>query len=176
MTRLIETERLYLRELTGSDASDLACILSDPESMKYYPKPFTPEQVRNWIQWNIDNYQKYRHGLWAVILKDGDIFLGDCGITIQEIEGEYLPELGYHIKKEFWCKGYATEAAKACLDYAFSTFKYNELFSYTNQENIPSIKVMKKIGMQFRRGFKKWVMGVEVNEVLYSIRLNCKKF
>ena len=169
MKYIMETERLYLRELKRNDAAELADILCDPDAMRYYPGPFSIEQVRNWIQWNIDNYERYHHGLWAVILKKGEIFIGDCGITIQEIEGEKLPELGYHIKKEHCNRGYATEAAKACIRYAFSKFKYDELYTYTRYDNIPSIKVAEKNGMQFVKYFKKSVMGVDVKEALYRI-------
>ena len=167
MKRIIETERLFLRELIESDKDELAKILSDPESMKFYPEPFSKKKVENWIDWNIDNYKKYNHGLWAVILKNENIFIGDCGITFQEIEGEKLPEIGYHIKKEYCANGYATEVAKACIDYAFKILDYDTLYTYTKLDNIPSIRVAKKTGMEFVKKFEKVVMGATVNEVLY---------
>ena len=123
MKQIVETEHLFLRELNLNDKDELAGILCDPESMKYYPNPFSMEQTVNWIKWNINNYKKYKHGLWAVILKGENVLLGDCGLTIQEIEEEEVPELGYHIRKEYWNKGYATEAAKACIEYAIDTLK-----------------------------------------------------
>jgi RimJ/RimL family protein N-acetyltransferase len=67
--KTIETKRLYLRELVPADKTDLAKVLSNPESMQYYPAPFTDRKVENWINWNIENYHKYQHGLWAVIKK-----------------------------------------------------------------------------------------------------------
>lgn len=73
--KIIETERLYLRELVIGDTRELCKVLSDPESMQYYPEPFNQKKVENWIQWNIDNYKKYNHGLWAVILKDGEKYV-----------------------------------------------------------------------------------------------------
>ena len=169
MGPVIETERLSLRELTMDDKADLAKILRDPESMKYYPSPFTEKQVEGWITWNIENYAKYKHGLWAVILKESDLFLGDCGITMQEIEGEHLPELGYRINKEHCNKGYATEAAKACLDYAFNVLKYDTIYTYTKSDNLPSMRVAEKNGMRFVKYFEKEVMGEKVKEVLYAI-------
>jgi RimJ/RimL family protein N-acetyltransferase len=81
------------------DTNELSSILCDPETMKYYPKYFNMEQTVDWPKRNILNYKKYRYGLWAVILKNSNIFLGDCGITMQVIDGEFLPELGNHIKK-----------------------------------------------------------------------------
>jgi RimJ/RimL family protein N-acetyltransferase len=153
--KIIETERLYLRELTMEDKEEWAKVLSDIESMRFYPHPFSEKEVENWINWNIDNYKKYKHGLWAVILKDGDIFLGDCGITIQNIDGEVVPEMGFHIIKDYCKKGYATEAAIACKKYAFEVLNYEKLYSYTILENIPSQKVAQKVGMKLYKYFEK---------------------
>ncbi len=135
--------------------------------MQFYPAPFSDKEVEDWIKWSIDNYKRYRHGLWAVILKEGNIFPGDCGITMQDIKGEKLPELGYHIKKEYCNKGYATEAAKACMDYAFRTLYYPVLYTYTKHDNRPSDRVAEKTGMKFVKCFEKEVMGEVVKEKLY---------
>ncbi|RKD69602.1 RimJ/RimL family protein N-acetyltransferase [Sinobaca qinghaiensis] len=151
----LETERLYLRELVMEDKDALYNILSDPETMQYYPQTFDEVKVKRWIQWNMDNYQKYNHGLWAVILKNNDEFIGECGITMQEIENEIVPEIGFHIQKNYWNKGYATEAAIACRDYAFNTLNYSKIFSYTTLRNIPSQKIAKKLGMQTYKIFEK---------------------
>jgi RimJ/RimL family protein N-acetyltransferase len=97
MNPVIETNRLILRELSLDDTAALAQILSDQDSMRFYPRVFSNEEVVNWIEWNLNNYRLYGHGLWAVILKDNEMCIGDCGITLQDIEGKQLPELGYHI-------------------------------------------------------------------------------
>ena len=153
--RIIETERLYLRELEYSDKKEWARVLSDPESMKFTLDPFTDEQVEGWIRWNIDNYEKYKHGLWAVILKEGDVFIGDCGITMQNIDNEIVPEIGFHIIKEYCRNGYACEAALACKEYAFNVLKYPRIFSYSTVQNVPSQKVAQKIGMHVYKYFEK---------------------
>ncbi|WP_339214395.1 GNAT family N-acetyltransferase [Ornithinibacillus sp. FSL M8-0202] len=152
---VIETERLYLRELVNDDLESLELVLSDPESMQYYPEPFNRKQVEGWIQWNIENYKKYSHGLWAVVLKEGNQFIGDCGITMQNIDEERLPEIGFHIIKDFWNKGYATEVARACMEYAFTTLNSPAIYSYTTIDNIPSQKVAEKIGMKKYKEFDK---------------------
>lgn len=90
MKKIMETKRLYLRELAAEDKRELAKVLSDPVVMRYYPEPFSEEKVERWIQRNLDNYKHYNHGLWAVIMKDGDVFLGDCGITMQNLDGENI--------------------------------------------------------------------------------------
>ncbi|MDF2821304.1 MAG: hypothetical protein K0R15_1745 [Clostridiales bacterium] len=153
--KIIETERLYLRELQDNDKKELMKVLSNPESMEFYPNPFSEERVEKWIQWNIENYKKYKHGLWAVILKDGDVFIGDCGITMQDIGDEIIPEIGFHIIKEYCNKGYATEAALACKEYAFKVLHYPKIFSYTTVRNTPSQKVAEKIGLQIYKYFEK---------------------
>ena len=89
---------------------------------------------------------------------------------MQDIEGIYLPELGYHINKSYCGQGYATEAARACVNYAFLELGYDVLYSYSKSDNVPSIAVMKNIGMKFMKQFKKTVMGVDIiDEILYSI-------
>ncbi|HNY21327.1 MAG TPA: GNAT family N-acetyltransferase [Treponemataceae bacterium] len=169
MKAVIETSRLLLRELTFGDADALALALSDPVSMRYYPAPFSAEKVRQWIQWNVDNYRAHGFGLWAVILKESGELIGDCGITLQDIEGKRLPEIGYHIRREYCGKGFATEAARACIDFAFDKTVYGAVYSYMKDDNLPSRRVAEKAGMRFVRGFQKEIDGHVVNEVLYTI-------
>lgn len=88
---MIETDRLRLRNYTMEDFDALYEILSDPETMQHYPMPYNEEWTKKWITWNLDNYEKYGFGLWAIELKETGEFIGDCGITIQNIDGEQLP-------------------------------------------------------------------------------------
>lgn len=152
---ILETERLILRELREDDKANLAKVLSNPISMQYYDHPFNEHEVEEWIKWNIENYATYNCGLWAVILKEDGTFLGDCGITMQNIDGEVLPEIGFHIIKEYCNKGYASEAAKACMDYAFDFLGFEQIYSYSTIDNLPSQKVAAKIGMKKHKIFDK---------------------
>lgn len=93
----LETERLILRELTMDDFNDLYEIISDEETMKHYPKPFDKDKVKNWIEWNIENYKVFGFGLCAVVLKENGKMIGDCGITMQIIHGKIKPEIGYQM-------------------------------------------------------------------------------
>ena len=145
---MIETERLKLREYTFDDFDSLYEILSDKETMEHYPEPFDEEKIRGWIQWNIDNYAKYGFGLWAVVLKKTGEMIGDCGITIQNIDKELLPEIGYHIHKKYWRQGYGSEAAKAVRDWAFENTNYDCLYSYMKYTNIGSYSVAVANGMK----------------------------
>ncbi|MDA3845591.1 MAG: GNAT family N-acetyltransferase, partial [Vallitaleaceae bacterium] len=123
-------------------------ILSDSESMKHYPKPYTKEEVKDWIKRNINRYREHGFGLWAVELKNGNNFIGDCGITMQNINGTLIPEIGYHINKQFTGNGYATEAAQACKDYAFNTLGFQKIYSYMKFTNLSSARVAEKNGMK----------------------------
>lgn len=158
---VIETKRLILREYTLDDFDKLYEILSDPITMKHYPKPYDAKGTKRWINWNLDNYQKYNFGLWAIILKDTGIFIGDCGLTIQNIDGELLPEIGYHIDKLYWQNGYGKEAAIAVRDWAFNNTKYNALYSYMTTTNVASYSTAKSIGMKRIKEYK------DENENLY---------
>ena len=137
-----------------SDLDDLYRILSDPESMMHYPKPFSRKKSVRWIEWNLDNYSTLGFGLWAVVLKQENLFIGDCGITMQKIDGKSLPEIGYHINKAHTGKGYATEAARACRDYAFKVLKLPKVYSYMKYTNIASQKVAEKNGMKLIAEFE----------------------
>lgn len=145
---IIETERLILREYTWEDFNDLYEILSCPITMSYYPKPYDEEGTKRWINWCLNSYKNEGFGLWAVCLKDSNKFIGDCGLSIQNIDGEKLPEIGYHINKNYWKKGYAKEAANAVKKWAFENTKYEKLYSYMNKENVASYKTAESIGMK----------------------------
>ncbi len=144
-----ETERLILREVTEGDFQSWYEILSDPETMRYYPAPFNEAKVHQWIQWNIDHYAAYGFGLWAVILKETGAFIGDCGMTMQSIHGTQLPELGYHIHKACQRKGYAREASARCLRYAFEEKRLPAVYSYMKHTNVPSYSMAVANGMTF---------------------------
>ena len=147
ITRL-ETKRLLLRKYTPDDFDALYEILSDPETMLHYPAPFDASGTKRWINWNLENYALYGFGLWAVILKETGSLIGDCGITLQSIDGETLPELGYHIHKRYQRRGYAKEAAREVLDWAFSSTEFDTLYSYMKYSNVASYATAVSVGMR----------------------------
>ncbi len=145
---MIETKRLFLRKYTVNDFDALYEIMSDTETMQHYPAPFDETRTKSWITWNLENYEKYGFGLWAVILKETDEFIGDCGITMQDIDGEMLPEIGYHIHKKYWRRGYAKEAAQAAQDWAFRNTSIDVLYSYMKYTNVASYSTAIANGMR----------------------------
>ncbi len=145
---IIETSRLILREYTQNDFDALYEILSDTETMRHYPSPYDEDGTNRWIEWNLNNYAEYGFGLWAVTLKENGAFIGDCGITMQNIDGARLPEIGYHVNKNHWRKGYAREAATAVRDWAFENTDFDSLYSYMTDTNVASFSTANSIGMK----------------------------
>jgi len=143
------TRRLRLREMTQADYPALHAILTDPETMRYYPRPYDDAGVQRWIDWTLENYRTHGFGLWSVTLRETGEFIGDCGITLQPIHGQWLPEIGYHIHKRYWRQGYASEAAAECIRIAFERFGFPAVYSYMNAANEPSWRTAMKNGMSF---------------------------
>lgn len=150
----LETNRLILREYTRADFDDLYEILSDEETMMHYPKPFDESKVKSWIEWNIHNYDVFGFGLWAVVLKENGQMIGDCGITMQNINGKIKPEIGYHIHKKYQRQGYASEAAIRCRDYIFKHTPFNKIYAYMKYTNVGSYSVAIKNGMKLIEEFE----------------------
>ena len=145
---MIETERLILRAFTMGDFDALFEIFSDSETMRHYPKPFNAERTKGWIEWNLKNYREHGFGLWAVVMKETNQVIGDCGLTLQSIDGELLPEIGYHIHKKYWRRGLGSEAAKAVRDWAFENTDFDCLYSYMKYTNVASYSVAISSGMK----------------------------
>jgi ribosomal-protein-alanine N-acetyltransferase len=145
--RILETIRLVLREFRPEDADSLAQILSDPETMRFYPTPCDRAGVEQWIERNRERYKNDGAGLWAMVLKSTGELIGDCGIILQEVEGERLYEVGYHLRRDYWRKGLATEAAIACRDWAFANLQTDRLISLIRPQNLPSRRVAERNGM-----------------------------
>lgn len=146
--QILETSRLILREFRRDDANALACVLSDPETMRFYPAPLDQAGVEQWIERNLRRYADHGHGLWAMVLKSTGDMIGDCGLTFQNVDGVNELEIGYHVRRDLWGQGLATEAARACRDYGFSRLSADRIISLIRSENVPSRRVAEKNGMK----------------------------
>lgn len=170
MKYVIQSERLKLRRLASTDIDHLYAILSDPETMQYYPKPYSLRETKGWIERAMSSYDVNGFGLWAVILKEELTFIGQCGISLQNINGNKVPEIGYHFNKKYWKRGFASEAADACLQYGLIQLALGEIFIHTYVKNTPSAKVAERIGMIKRGVYDKKVgkFNVVMKHVIYS--------
>ena len=145
---ILETERIYLREFVPEDVDSLAEVISDAETMRYYPAPYDRAGVQDWIDRNRRRYRVDGHGLWAMILKFSGKLIGDCGLTRQEVDGVSETEIGYHLRRDFWGQGLAIEAARTCRDYGFEHLPVERLISLIRPENLPSRRVAERNGMK----------------------------
>lgn len=143
------TQRLLLREMQTADFDALYAVLADPEIMQHYPYRFDEARVRAWIARNQARYRENGFGLWAVCRRDTGEMIGDCGLTLQQINGETLPEIGYHIRRDCQRMGCAKEAARAVLEWAFQHTDYPALYSSCKYTNIASYRTAEAIGMRF---------------------------
>lgn len=147
----LETERLVLRPMLMSDLGPLAAMLGDPDHMRWYPAPKSLEESRNWVRWVRRGYRMHGLGLWAMELKDGGGFAGQCGVTLQDVDRAQLFELGWHTRRDLWGQGLAVEAAGACRAQAFDRLPIDELISLVRPENVQSCRVAEKLGMSVRQ-------------------------
>lgn len=144
---VLETARLRLREFTLADADALEQVIGDPLAMRYYASAFDRSGVEAWIARNRERYSCEGHGLWAMALKESNEMIGDCGCVLQQVEERPEVEIAYHVRRDLWCKGYATEAARACMEYAFAKIGARLVISMIRPENIPSRRVAEKNGL-----------------------------
>lgn len=165
---IIETPRLLLREMTAADRPDLCMILQDKEVMYAYNGPFSDEEVNGWLERQTGRYREWGYGLWAVALKQTGEMIGQCGVTRQLWNGEEMLEVGYLFRHSHWHQGYATEAARACMEYAFNILGASEVCSIIRDNNIPSQRVALRNGMRKAEGVMvKHYRGAEMPHWLY---------
>ena len=144
---ILETPRLLLRQFEPADADALAQVLTDPETMRYYPAPLDRAGVEQWIARNRVRYVSDHYGLWAMVLRETGELVGDCGLIRQEVDGTVEVEIGYHVRRNLWGRGLAPEAAAGCRDYGFERLRAKRLISLIRPENLPSRRVAEKIGL-----------------------------
>ena len=152
MKKIIETKRLYLRELNVNDAKSFYQLNLDEEVMKYTGEEAfkSIEESKKFLE-KYDQYKKYGIGRWAVINKENEKFLGWCGLKFTEKLNEY--DIGYRFFRKHWNKGYATESAKACLDFGLNEFKMTKIIGRAMKANLASIRVLEKIGLVYDKNF-----------------------
>ncbi len=167
---ILETERTILRYMTPDDYDDLAEIHFDVEAMAKGRGAFTPEELRGWMQRTFERYERLGFGLFVVERKSDGEVLGEVGLSQHVIEGESVLELGYFFKRKHWRQGYASECAKACVDYAHLTLESPVVCSLIHGENDTSRRVAERIGMTLEKQVAWNDHGQHVLIDFYSIR------
>ncbi len=140
-----ETKRLILRQWQESDIAPFAEMNADEEVMKYFPEIWSFDKSLK--MYDDCRSNKNHFGWYPVEEKISGKFIGIVGLNIPAFMPESV-EIGWRLRKEFWQKGYASEAAKKWLEIGFDEYKLKEIVSFTAQQNIKSQAVMERIGMR----------------------------
>lgn len=151
MEIIIETPRLLLRKKVVEDAPFFFELNSDPLVTQYTGDGAFKniQEAEEIVKYVIGQYEKNGYGRWLVAEKETGEPLGWCGLKYHDDTQE--TDLGYRFMQKYWGKGYATEAALACIDYGFKILKLNRIYGQAMKENVNSINVLKKVGMTYLR-------------------------
>ncbi len=168
MAWILESQRLRFRRIEEADFSNLCGLLQDKEVMYAWEHGFSEEEVRGWMERTFARYHEDGFSHFAVIEKEGGAFVGVMGPIVEVVEDVAYTGLGYILKKQYWGKGYATEGAKACMQYAFTVLKAQKVIAEIRPENLPSRRVAERLGMRVEREFIKHYRGKEMPHLIYS--------
>lgn len=158
MKPIIETPRLVLREFVEADAADMFDLNNDPLVIRYTgDPPFASVEATKIFIRQYTHYKTAGYGRWTTLLKDPQnrhplTYLGWCGLNYNVATDE--TDLGFRFAQKYWNNGFATEAARACLDYGFDTLHLKKIIGRAMKENTASIHVLEKIGMTFEKEFE----------------------
>jgi RimJ/RimL family protein N-acetyltransferase len=139
------TARIRFRRYRREDTEAVSTMFADPLARRFYPDMGEPGKADSWIAWNLDNYAAHGVGLWVIEDRVDHSFLGDCGLTYQQAEGESWLEVGYHLQEPHRGRGYATEAGRACVIYAFEVLGAPRICSIVAPGNTASIHVASRL-------------------------------
>ena len=147
---ILTTARLRLRQWREEDLAPFAALNADPQVMEFFPKVLTraeSDAVAGRIR---DHFVRHGFGLWAVEVRGAADFVGFVGLAVPSFDAHFTPcvEIGWRLAREHWGHGYATEAATAALAFGFVDRALEEIVAFTVPANIPSRRVMGRLGMR----------------------------
>ena len=145
----LRTDRLRLRQWLASDREAFARLNADPRVMEHFPSVLSREESDAGAAHIETHIERHGWGLWAVEIPDVTPFAGFIGLATPRFEAHFTPctEIGWRLAADFWNRGYATEGALAVLAFGFGTLRLDEIVSFTVPDNLPSRRVMERIGM-----------------------------
>lgn len=165
----LTTERLILRYITQDDFAELKNILQDKDVMYAWEYDFTDNDVQEWIDKSLKRYAEDKLGYFLVIEKISNKVIGQAALMPDTIEGSKQYEIGYILKKEYWHKGYAIEAANALKEYAFQSLHLNEVIFEIRPQNLPSRKVAENLHAKICGEFIKNVRNKKMPHLIYKL-------
>jgi RimJ/RimL family protein N-acetyltransferase len=150
MTNIIETKRLILRTWKKEDVQPYFQINQDPRVIEFLRGALTVEQINDSMIADNSHQQQHGYALWATELKETKQLLGFIGLKYVDWSAHFTPavEIGWRLGSQYWGQGFATEGAKAAVDYGFKKCGLKEIVSFTVPANMRSIRVMEKIGLK----------------------------
>ena len=151
---MFHTDRLTLQQFSPADASGFYALNADPEVIRYTgDEPFASVADAEAFLRAYDHYDRHGYGRWSVYLQATGEYLGFCGLNCSQKLDEV--DLGFRLMRRYWNKGYATEAAQACLDYGFREFRLPKIVGRAMADNRASLRVLEKTGMRFAKTFER---------------------
>jgi RimJ/RimL family protein N-acetyltransferase len=145
---LIETPRLRLRRYREDEVELVHSLMSDPLVMRYYPRTYGVDECRAMLDRMLVSYRERGYSMFAVEAKTDGEFLGQVGLLHwDDVDAREDVEVAYLLRPQFWGMGYATEAARACRDWAFANLGFDRVVSLIDVNNEPSIAVARRNGM-----------------------------
>jgi len=168
MKQILETTRLTLREMEMSDLDFIVDLLGNPQVMEYWPKPYSNEEARQWLIRQNARYREHGFGYWLVLEKKSNQPIGQAGLLKMTIGKKPEIALGYIFHRPFWNKGYAREAAFACVEYAFQKLQESRVIALIRPDNAASRRVAEKLkmmpaGLTTYAGFEHLIYMIEKN-------------
>lgn len=170
----ISTDRLHPRRFSREDLDAYARIMGDHEVGKWFPKGagYTREEARRSLDSILEHWNRHGFGIWAIVDKGKGVLLGRCGLNLITETSEV--EVDFVLGRDWWGRGYATEAAKAALAHGFENLKLDRIMALAKPDNTASRRVMEKIGMKYLRDAEYWGMTCayyEISRAEYGARI-----
>lgn len=168
MKTILQTERLRLRQLEQADHAAAAAMLQDIRTMYAWERTFSEAEVTGWIERMQNNYRRYGYGYWLAVERSSGQAVGQIGLLPETIDGRRHLGVGYLLRQDCRNRGYATEGARACVDYAFRQLAANRVIADIRPENHPSRRVAERLGMRVIGEYVKQVYGKPMLHLIYE--------
>lgn len=169
ITAVLETERIFLRKLRKEDVAELRAVLGDPEVMYAWEKTFDDGEIAEWIERQQNRYKKDGYGYWASIEKETGRLIGMTGLLEESMGERLVTGVGYLYARQYWGRGFATEGAKGCIDYAFRKLRRDRVAADIRPQNLSSRRVAERLGMKETGSYIKYYDGKEMPHIIYEL-------
>ncbi len=165
----LETERMIIRRMTCADSDAISLTISDPDVMYAWERTFsTDEEIGGWIERQMKRYETDGVGYFLAQNKATGEVIGQMGLLWSDVDYKRCLEVGYIVRKSCWGMGYATEGAKALIEWAINHINVDQVIATIRPENAPSIKVAAHLGMQCIGAYSKVAYGKEMKHLIYT--------